>query len=78
MKGIFGLLGLLLALAVVGVLVKKQLAASGQGLPVLQAPVPASTDGAGAPPVQSQPVQEQYKQALEAAVQAPRAMPDDK
>lgn len=78
MKGIFGLVGLLLTLAVLGVLVKKQLAASSQGMPALQAPAPASADGAVAPLVQSQPAQEQYKQALEAAVQAPRAMPDDK
>lgn len=77
MKGIFGLVGLLLTLAVVGVLVKKQLATSSQGVPALQAPVPAGADSAGAPKASAQPVQEQYRQALEAAVQAPRAMPDD-
>ena len=56
MKGIFGLVGLLVALAIVGVVVKKQLAATQQ----------------------SQQIQQQYKQAIEGAMQQPRPMPEDK
>lgn len=83
MKGIFGLVGLLVALAVVGVLVKKQLGATSQIVPALQSPVPVNPDGAasavdGTVKAQSQQIQQQYKQAVEATLQAPRAMPDDK
>ncbi len=39
MKGIFGLLGLLLSLVIVGVLVKKQLTSTQQMLPALEAPM---------------------------------------
>jgi hypothetical protein len=65
-----GLVGMLVALLIVGLLVKKQL---GVG-------VPAS--GAAASPaaaVSSNPrqAQEQFKQSLDAAMQAPRALPDD-
>jgi hypothetical protein len=35
MKGVFGLVGLLLALAIVGVVVKKQLDSTSQRVPVL-------------------------------------------
>lgn len=78
MRGLFGLVGLLLVLAVAGVLVRKQMAA-------VQAPVPALQTPAGEiiePPAgdvrqQSQQSQQQYKQALEGALQTPRPMPDD-
>lgn len=83
MRGIFGLLGLLLCLAIVGVLVKKQLASTQQMLPVLQ--VPAATDPQGpastpATKVREQPqqLQQQYRQALEGALQQPRTVPNEK
>lgn len=71
----FGLLGLLLALVIVGLLVKKQLA--GVAAPVL----PAGPSAAGAAPAgdvraQSQQIQQQFKKSLDAAVQA-RPVTDD-
>lgn len=83
MKGILGLLGLLLSLAIVGVLVKKQLTSTQQMLPALQVPVatdPQSSPSSPATTVrqQPQPLQQQYKQALEGAPQQPRAIPDEK
>jgi hypothetical protein len=74
MRGIFSIVGLLVALAIVGLLVKKQL---GTQVAVPPAPgMPAvSTD---APPqVQSQQAQQQVKQAVDSAMQA-RPMPDEK
>ena len=83
MKGLFGLVGLLLSLSIVGVLVKKQLASTQQIVPALELPVPANSDGASTAPTgtvkeQSQQIQQQYKQALEAAMQKSRAEPDEK
>lgn len=83
MRGIFGLLGLLLCLAIVGVLVKKQLASTQQMLPVLQVPMatdPQSSASAPATTVREQPqqLQQQYRQALEGALQQPRTIPDEK
>lgn len=83
MKGLFGLVGLLLSLAIVGVLVKKQLASTQQIVPSLELPVPANSDGASTAPTgtvkeQSQQIQQQYKQALDAAMQKSRAEPDEK
>lgn len=64
MKAVIGLVSLLLALAIVGVLVKKQMrGVSG----------PANTT-----PQQSQQVQQQFKQSLDDAMQQTRPMPDDK
>ena len=84
MRAIFGVLSLLLVLAVVGLLVKKQLTSTQQALPALTVPAPVSS-GAGATPAQpagtvqqqSQQIQQQYKQAIDAAVQA-RPVPNDK
>lgn len=82
MKGIFGLLGLLLCLAVVGVLVKKQLASTQQMLPALQVPTASNPQGSASTPAtlreQPQQLQQQYKQALEGALQQPRTLPDEK
>ena len=79
MRGVFGMVGLVVALAIVGVLAKKQLVSTQAVVPSLQvpgaAPVPAPT---GSVREQSQQVQQQYKQALESALQQPRPMPDDK
>ena len=69
---VMGLLGLVLALVIVGLLVKKQMAAA-------RAPLPSLAPAASAPTTvraQSQQVQQQVKEAMDAAMQQ-RAMPDD-
>jgi uncharacterized membrane protein YjjB (DUF3815 family) len=80
MKGIFGLVGLLVALAIVGVVVKKQLDTSSQRVPALAPAVPGGAASAPATTVreQSQQVQQQYKQAVEGLMQQPRPMQDEK
>jgi hypothetical protein len=83
MKGLFGLISLLLVLVITGVLVKKQLGSGQQAAPAVQVPavagVPAITvDPNASAPAQSQQVQQQFKQAVEGALQAPRPMQDDK
>lgn len=79
MKAMFGLVGLLLTLAIVGVLVKKQM--RGVPGPINTVPagvvVPSTTPGA-TPQQQSQQIQQQFKQSLDAAMQQTRPMPDDK
>ncbi|RZI97629.1 MAG: hypothetical protein EOP78_00305 [Variovorax sp.] len=72
---IFGLVGLLLALVIVGLLVKKQFTTlAAPSLP----PVPGATAAPGGTAKdQSQQIQQQYKQAIDAAMQQPRKMPDD-
>jgi hypothetical protein len=86
MRAILGLLGLLIALTVTGVLVRQQMTAQPAlpGLPAVQqtdevgsggtevAPGPAS----GTPTQQSQQMQQQYKQALDNALQT-RPLPND-
>jgi hypothetical protein len=69
MRALFGIVSLLVVLAVVGVLAKKQLGSS-------PAALPATTPGA-TPQQQSQQVQEQFKQSLEGALQQARPTPDD-
>lgn len=63
---IFGLIGLVLALVLVGVLVKRQIGG-----------IAAAHGPAGDGRTQSQRIQEQVKQSLDAAMQQRRAMPDD-
>ena len=87
MRAALGIVSLLLALAVVGLLAKKQLASTRSAVPVLvlvqpAAGAPDAGTGTGAAPpanvrMQSQQVQQQYKQAVEGLVQHPRPMPDD-
>lgn len=79
MKAMFGLVGLLLALAIVGVLVKKQMRAVSEptNTPPAGVVVPSTTPGA-TPQQQSQQIQQQFKQSLDAAMQQTRPMPDDK
>ena len=77
---------MLVALAAVGLLVKKQLTAIQEVRPSLSVPAAAvvTNDGATAPQAagtvkaHSQHMQQQYKQALEQAMQQPRAIPDEK
>ncbi|QIL80591.1 hypothetical protein G7047_12270 [Diaphorobacter sp. HDW4A] len=65
----FGLVGLLVALAIVGVLVKKQIGATKVAVP---ASISAPANGASTPQnvrEQSQQMQEQFKQQLDSALQ---------
>ena len=73
MRAIFGVLGLLIVLAIVAVLAKKQMGA----LSVTPAGI-ASTPAGATPQQQSQHIQKQIGQAVENALQQPRPMPDDK
>ncbi len=79
MRAIFGVLSLLMVVAVIAVLAKKQLSPA----PVKLAPadaglaVPAPTDGA-TPQQQSQQIQNQVRQSLETTMQQARPMPEDK
>ena len=83
MRAIFGVLSLVVVLLVVVVLAKKQLTSTQQAVPALALPALTSSDGApvkqgATPQEQAQQVQQQYKQAIDNAMQQPRAMPDDK
>jgi hypothetical protein len=81
MKAILSILGLLIVVAITGLLVKKQFGAtsviSGKPQTDSQISVPATTPGA-TPQQQSQQIQQQVKQSLEAAMQQARPVPDDK
>ena len=73
---ILGLLGLVLTLLIVGLLVRQQLAASRTAAAPL---APIAVPGASAPANgrdQARQIEQQFKQALEAAQQQ-RAMPDE-
>ena len=75
MRGVFGILGLLVVVAIVGVLVKKQLGSGVAPAPATTAAVPGSPAiDTSAPPKQQV---EQFKQAVEGAMQQPRAPADD-
>lgn len=69
MRALFGIVSLLVVLAVVGVLTKKQLGST-------TVVVPGATPGTTAQQ-QSQQVQDQFKQSLEGALQPTRPLPDD-
>lgn len=78
MRALFGLVGLVMVLAIVGLLAKKQLAATRTPVPALQtagpasAPAPATTVRA-----QSQQIQQQVQQQVEGLMQQVRPMPDE-
>ena len=81
MKSIFGILGLVIVVAITGFLVKKQF---GVGSEICikpqdgsQVSAPSTTPGATAQP-QSQQIQQQVKHSMEAAMQQTRPIPDDK
>jgi hypothetical protein len=71
MRGLFGLVGLLLVVVIVGLLVRKQLAPT-----QLPAAPGAESPGPGNPAQQSREIQEQFKQDLEKALQQPRLPAD--
>jgi hypothetical protein len=74
MRAIFSIVSLLVVLAIVGILVKKQLGSQVVVTPPA-AGMPATSAGA-TPQAQSQQAQQQVKQAVEGAMQA-RPMPTD-
>ena len=75
MRGLFGIVGLLLTLAIVGVLAKKQMGA----LTTVAPPAGFASAPAGATvQQQSQLIQQQVKQSVENTMQQARPMPDDK
>nr|WP_295781631.1 hypothetical protein [Rhodoferax sp.] len=75
MRGLFGVVGLLLTLAIIGVLAKKQMGA----LTTVAPPAGFASAPAGATvQQQSQLIQQQVKQSVEAQMQQARPMPDEK
>ena len=81
MRGLFGIVGMLITLAIVGVLAKKNLSSlSGAPTPAAASAgvaLPTTTPGATVKE-QSQQIQQQVKSQVEAAVQqAPRDVPED-
>jgi hypothetical protein len=77
MRAIFSIVSLLMVLAIVGILVKKQLGSQVVATPPAAGMPAISAIPAGATPqAQSQQVQQQVKQAVEGAMQA-RPMPTD-
>ena len=83
MRAIFGVLSLLLVLGVVAWLAKTQLTSTRQAMPSLAAPggnlssVPASVPVTNVRE-QSQQMQQQIKQSVEAAMRQARPLPDDR
>ncbi len=94
MRGLFGLVGLLVSLAIVGLLVRKQMTVASPPAPVLHAPAVASSgssESAASVPAASVPAAsvpgnaaQQSQQAVQQVKQAleaamqARPMPDDK
>jgi len=75
MRIVFGVLSLLVVAAIIGILSKKQLAAVSTlpAVPGLPASAPAPSGNVSQ---QSQQIQQQYKQAIDGAMQ-PRPVQDD-
>jgi len=69
MRALFSIVGLLIVLAIVGVLAKKQLGGTASV-------APGATPGAS-PLQQSEQMQQQIKQTVEGAMQQARPMPED-
>jgi hypothetical protein len=69
MRALFGIVSLVVVLAIVGILAKKHLGAQSTALPTAN---PTAT-----PQQQSQQIQQQVKQSVEAAMQQARPMPED-
>jgi len=80
MRAIFSILGLLLVLAMVGILAKKQLGGvpNAVSTPPDSAHILVSTAASGATAQQqSQQIQQQIKQSVEATLQQARPVPDE-
>lgn len=69
MRAVVSVLGLVVVVAIVGLLAKKQLS--------VMAPAPATAVAGQPAAVAPRQQVEQMRQAAEAALQSPRAMPDD-
>ena len=82
MRSIFGVLSLLIVVAIIGVLAKKQMTSINEiKVPAVAGSTPGVTikvDPNATVQQQSQQIQQQFKSAAEAAVQQPRLMPDEK
>lgn len=81
MRSVFGVVSLLVGLAVVGILAKKQLGAVHDTMVPTVPGTPSITpvaDPGVSVQQQSQQIQQQVKAAAEAALQQPRAVPDEK
>ncbi len=77
MRIIFGLISLVIVLAIVSVLAKKQVSAvSDIKVPSVSGVAPIAVDPNASVKQQSEQIQQQVKQAVEAGMQA-RPMPDD-
>jgi hypothetical protein len=73
MRIVFGALSLLVVLAIVGVLAKKQLGAAGAGA----ANTPAATQGVTAPTGTPKQQVDQFKQSVDNAMQQSRPVTDE-
>jgi hypothetical protein len=73
MRGVFGVLGLLIVLVVGALLAKKQMGAVTVAAPGISNPASGAT-----PQQQSQHIQKQIVQSVESSLQQARPMPDDK
>ena len=83
MRAVFGMASVLIVLAIVAVVAKNQLVATRQAVPVLGVPAPQGSPTLAVNPdasvkAQSQQIQQQYKQAIDAAMQQARSVPDEK
>ena len=75
MRVVLGVLSLLVVVAVIGILAKKQLGAAGP----VAAPTSATPEGTMARPTGTAAQQvQQFKQAVEGTIQQARPMPDEK
>ncbi len=77
MRAIFTVASLLIVLAIVGVLAKKQLGTVSGTAADAQVPGAAISSGATVPE-QSRQIQQQVRQAVETSMQQARPMPDEK
>ena len=75
MRAMFSIVSLLLVLAIVGFLVKKQLGSQVASPPAIGVP---AASGSATPQEQSRQVQQQLKQSVESMMQQPRLSQDDK
>ncbi len=79
MRIIFGLLGLIVVLAIVATLAKKQLGAVTEiKVPQAARIAAPAVDANASVQQQSQQLQQQIKQSVESSLQPARPMPDDK
>lgn len=72
MRGFLGICGLLVALAIVGVLMKRQLTAFNSPVPQTSSASASTRPQAPTSPASARQLPQEYRQALEGAMQAPR------